>query len=155
MKLVALALCLPVVACQRAPGEEAPRSEPERTRIVAEISGSPDVSRTAPPAAPVEAAPAECSGGCSCGGGCSGGAELAEPAAAVPADAVWAELQVTGMHCGGCARRIKKALAGVDGVYGVEVDVGTRTVKVAMAPGKDPLAVAAPAIDALGYRVAR
>jgi Cu+-exporting ATPase len=146
MKLVPLALCLLLVACQRAPGDEARPSEPEQTRIVA---------AKAPPPAPAEAAPAECSGGCSCGGGCSGGAGDEPIAAAVPADAVWAELQVDGMHCGGCARRIKKALAGVDGVYGVEVDVGTRTVKVAMAPGRDALAVAAPAIDALGYRVAR
>ncbi|MCE9575674.1 MAG: heavy-metal-associated domain-containing protein [Deltaproteobacteria bacterium] len=84
---------------------------------------------------------------------------MAEPAftpkAAVPADAVWTELHVEGMHCGGCARRIQNALAKVDGVVGSEVDLGRKAVRVAARAGADPAALATPAIDQLGYRVVR
>jgi Cu+-exporting ATPase len=73
--------------------------------------------------------------------------------APVPADAQWTELQVAGMKCGGCARRIKTAVTGVTGVLGVDVNLATRTVRIATAKGKDGRVLAAPAIDALGYRV--
>ena len=84
---------------------------------------------------------------------------MAEPAytakAPVPADAVWTELHVEGMHCGGCARRIQNALAKVDGVVGSEVDLDRKAVRVAARAGADPVALATPAIDQLGYRVVR
>lgn len=75
------------------------------------------------------------------------------PAPAVPANAVWTDLHVAGMRCGGCARRIKTALATVDGVLGVEVDLATAQVRVATAAGIDAKGLARPAIDALGYQV--
>jgi Cu+-exporting ATPase len=75
------------------------------------------------------------------------------PAAPVPDDALWTALPVTGMHCGGCARRIQRALAKVDGILGVEVDLGTHTVNVAVAQGTDARALAVPAITSLGYGV--
>jgi len=73
--------------------------------------------------------------------------------ATVPPGAHWTELRVTGMHCGGCARRIERALAKVDGVLGVKIDVPTGSVKVATAAGADAKSLAAPSIDALGYHV--
>ncbi|MBS1124148.1 MAG: copper-translocating P-type ATPase [Deltaproteobacteria bacterium] len=97
---------------------------------------------------------ATCGG--SCGGSCGGGAASAVQWAEVPAGARWAKLQVTGMHCGGCARRIERALAKVDGVVGVEIDVATGSVKVAVASTIDPTdarGLVKPAIDALGYQV--
>ena len=77
----------------------------------------------------------------------------APPAKDVPADATWAALTVDGMHCGGCARRIQTRLAQLDGVVGSEVDLGTHTVRVAVKKGVDARAIAAPAIDELGYHV--
>jgi copper chaperone CopZ len=113
-------------------------------------------------AAPAPQPAAQCGGACggSCGGGasCGGascGGHVADtgPAPAVPANAVWTPLHVAGMRCGGCARRIKSALAHVDGVLGVEVDLATAQVRVATASGVDARGIAQPAIDALGYQV--
>ena len=73
--------------------------------------------------------------------------------APVPADAEWATLQVDGMMCGGCARRVQGRLAQLDGVVGSEVDLATKTVRVAVRKGVDARAIAAPAIDELGYHV--
>ncbi len=71
----------------------------------------------------------------------------------VPANAAWTNLHVAGMHCGGCARRIERALAKVDGVLGVKVDLDTASVKVATASGVDGRKLTKPTIDALGYQV--
>src|SRR5690348_14790767 len=74
------------------------------------------VAKAAPAVAPAPApAPATRSCGCgagmscgeSCGGQCGGGEAVAWT---VPQDATWTALHVTGMHCGGCARRIERAL---------------------------------------------
>lgn len=102
-----------------------------------------------------EPAPA-CTGDCggSCGGGCMAEAAEPEPApAALPANATWTAMTVEGMHCGGCARRVKRALAGVEGIAAVEVDLASKTVRVAALPGTDARALAAPRIDELGYHV--
>jgi copper chaperone CopZ len=103
---------------------------------------------------------ASCGGGATCGGTCGGSCGGGEAAgvqwAEVPAGAHWTKLQVTGMHCGGCARRIERALAKVDGVVGVDIDVATGSVKVATASTIAPDAtrgLVKPAIDALGYQV--
>ena len=115
-------------------------------------------------AIPAALTPAEhsCGGGGSCGGKCGndvgGGcaaamAEAAPTFAAVPSDARWTELKVTGMHCGGCARRIERGLAKVDGVLGVKVDLAAATVMVATAKTVDGRSLAKPAIDGLGYQV--
>ncbi len=73
--------------------------------------------------------------------------------AAVPEGASWTPLHVTGMHCGGCAKRIERALHDVKGVLAVKVDLGSAKVEVATAAGVDARALAKPAIDGLGYRV--
>lgn len=149
MKLVwTLLLSIALFACQKASPQETP--EPEKV-----AAASTTVVEAPPPA------PAECGGQCGgqCGGSCGGQAQP-ETTGTVPVawqsppdGTVWSEMKVTGMHCGGCARRIKNALAQVDGVYGCEIDVATATVKVAVGPGKDARTLAAPRIAALGYRV--
>lgn len=161
-----------VAACQKADegAGSAARAEPGAKPAPAATSTTTTVVPAA--AAPATAkAEASCGGACggSCGGACGGGAGCGggggcmaagadEPAAAVPADAQWTELKVTGMHCGGCARRVKKALAGVEGVAGVEVDWASGTVKIATPKDGDPVKVAAlatPKIDALGFQVVK
>ena len=122
------------------------------------------VAKAPPVAIPAALTPPQhtCGGDGSCGGKCGndvgGGcaAAMGEPAptfAAVPSDARWTELKVSGMHCGGCARRIERGLAKVDGVLGVQVDLAAATVKVATAKTIDGRTLAKPAIDSLGYRV--
>ena len=73
--------------------------------------------------------------------------------AALPANAAWTPLHVTGMHCGGCARRIERALKDVKGVLAVKVDLATAKVEVATVSGTDARSLAKPTIDGLGYRV--
>jgi len=140
MRIAVVVLLFAFAACQRASDPPAPPAP------------APVASQTEVVAAP---APQECGPSCggSCGGGCEGMADPPAPPTVVPSDAVWTELRVTGMHCGGCARRIRNALAQVDGVYGVEVDLSTATVRVATPKGRDGRALAGPRIDALGYHV--
>ncbi len=168
MRLSPLVLALSVVfavGCQRAsdPAEQSAKLVAERAAT------APSPGAMAPTAAPAPVTGGACGGGScgggSCGGACGGvacngaGGCMAEaavaPAAPVPQDAVWTELRVEGMHCGGCARRIQNALAKVDGVVGSEVDLGRKAVRVAARAGADPAALASPTIDQLGYRVVR
>jgi copper chaperone CopZ len=144
MRLAVLALVFAVASCQRA--DQAERS----AKIVSESRAS--VAAVAPP---VETG-GSCGGMGSCGGSCGGQCGGAGPDvswATVPAGSRWTEMRVTGMHCGGCAKRIERALAKTDGILGAEIDVTTGTVKVATAQGVDARGIAKPAIDALGYRV--
>ncbi len=97
-----------------------------------------------------------CGGACgpSCNGHCGpacGGGDA--PTWNTPDKATWTALHVTGMHCGGCARRIERALAKVDGVLGVKVDFPTAKVEVATAAGVDARHLVSSTIDGLGYHV--
>ena len=107
-----------------------------------------------------------CSGGAGCGASCGGtcggagggggcmAATGADPIwAPLPADSHWTPLTVAGMHCGGCARRIERALAKVDGVLGVKADVQLARVEIATKPGVDARALVKTTIDGLGYQV--
>ncbi|MBI0331045.1 heavy metal translocating P-type ATPase [Burkholderia plantarii] len=60
-------------------------------------------------------------------------------------------LRVSGMTCGGCARRVEKALAGVDGVEHASIDLGaaTATVEAGREVGAQALI---DAVVAAGYR---
>ena len=75
------------------------------------------------------------------------------PTFATPDGASWTALHVTGMHCGGCARRIERALAGVSGVLGVKADYSKASVEVATAAGVDARKLVGSTIDGLGYHV--
>lgn len=144
MRIAVVALLFAVAACQQAQSQPAPAEPASTTQVVAASTA----------AEPAHACGPSCGGQCGASGGqCEGMADPPAPPPAVPADAVWTELKVGGMHCGGCARRIRNALAQVEGVYGVDVDLATATVRVATAKGKDGRALAGPRIDALGYHV--
>jgi Cu+-exporting ATPase len=57
------------------------------------------------------------------------------------------------MRCGGCARRIERALASVDGVLAVKADVRMARIEIATKQGVDARALVKPTIDGLGYQV--
>ncbi|MDE3150303.1 MAG: heavy-metal-associated domain-containing protein [Acidobacteriota bacterium] len=52
-------------------------------------------------------------------------------------------LQIDGMHCGSCVRRVSQALAAVDGVQVEEVRVGAAKLSSAADPAPIELAIAA------------
>ncbi|MFT3696616.1 MAG: heavy-metal-associated domain-containing protein [Kofleriaceae bacterium] len=73
--------------------------------------------------------------------------------ATLPEGTKWTPLHVTGMKCSHCADKIEHALAKVDGVKGVRIDLDTAKVSIAVADGKDARTIAKPVIDSLGYHV--
>jgi copper chaperone CopZ len=111
----------------------------------------------APKPAPVAQEPHGCgcgmAPGASCNGSCGGQCGGEAPPLVAPANAAWTTLAVTGMHCGGCARRIERALASVTGVLGVQADFAQGQVRVATASGVDARHLVQPTIDGLGYHV--
>ena len=149
--LACLLLVSSLVACQRA--DSAQRS--------AEITANaPEPVSRATPAPAVAVAPTAksscgCSGGGSCSGSCGGscGGGTTPQWAAVPDKNAWTALQVTGMRCGGCGKKIERALANVDGVLAVKTDHKNARVEVATKPGVDARALVKPTIDGLGYQV--
>lgn len=140
-----LVVCVLLVACARDDRAE------QSARTVAKAAVQPAPATLALQPAGCAAQHASCGG--QCGGQCGAAAGDTPVWATVPPGAHWTELRVTGMHCGGCARRIERALAKVDGVLGVAIDVPTGSVKIATAAGTDAKSLAAPPIDALGYHV--
>jgi copper chaperone CopZ len=88
--------------------------------------------------------------------GCNKWNEAADAVAQrdIPADAEWSVMDVSGMHCGGCERRVIANLGGLDGVYAVEADAELGQVRVAYAKGNAHARDAARAkIGELGYKV--
>lgn len=63
-------------------------------------------------------------------------------------DAPAVELDVDGIKCGGCARKVDAALRGVEGVEAVEVDVESGRTRVS---GRAPAPSLVSALDAAGY----
>lgn len=129
------------VATDEAPADEAPADE-----------------------AAIGETPTATTGGSSCGGSCGEGGSCDEgggscgckqiPARAprnVPSTATWTSIEVQGMRCGGCAKKIEAAVATVEGVYDVRADHASGTVRVAAE--RDVRAHVTPRIAALGYRV--
>ena len=60
---------------------------------------------------------------------------------------------VTGMTCGGCVRRVGRAISELDGVVDVDVELATGAVNVTATNPVDVAAVKAAVADA-GYGVA-
>jgi copper chaperone len=58
-------------------------------------------------------------------------------------------LRIDGMHCEGCVRRVTQALAGVDGVYVKQVEVGAATVSID--PARATAEKAAAAVNGIGF----
>ncbi len=60
---------------------------------------------------------------------------------------------VEGMTCASCVARVEKALAGVKGVMGADVNLATERVAVSYDPGQVSFATMARAVEAAGYRL--
>jgi len=154
--ILALVLSLGLIGCTRADADRAPAEKTAAAPAPGAVALETEVAtRTA--AAPDHAMPAEAAGSCcgggqcgggecgggGCGGACGGGCGAAASAAATPtdapADARWSTMQVAGMHCGGCERRISAALAHLDGVVAVQADHATGQVRWAVASGRPDL----------------
>jgi copper chaperone len=60
-------------------------------------------------------------------------------------------LQIDGMHCGGCVRRVRAALTQLDGVTVEDVEVGR--ARGTVAPGSASPDALRAAIEALGFQV--
>lgn len=74
----------------------------------------------------------------------------AETTAAVPASGTHVALNVSGMHCGGCANSVHTALMAVPGVAGAQVDLQTGVVQVAYDAAKTTPDKLVAAVAALG-----
>lgn len=167
----ALAFALALIGCESAPAKpSADRTAAPVAAPTAPTAATTAAATTAAGTPATTAAHGSCGGACgaacggacgaacaqggSCGAACAHGAVAdAEAATPVPADAQWTLMHVTGMHCGMCAKRVKAALAQVDGVLGVEVDVGKGEVKVATGKGADARTLATAPITGLGFQV--
>jgi len=159
-----LALLVLVVGCQRLdPAEQSAaitqaRTEHAKPGAVVQLP-APDVLTRPTGADQTPAARNGCgctAGGESCNGTCGascGGNGPTPTWAALPEGTTWHALHVTGMHCGGCARKIERALAKVDGVVGVKIDFHAARVEIAVADGRDARTLVKPVIDGLGYHV--
>lgn len=159
MKLLALAAALlaglAVAGCDKHTAQGKP--QPAATRAQSPLKPV-KVMEEKPAAAAASAEQAgSCAGGMAAGESCEGGcdqwdAEAAQVAArAVPADAEWKTIPVSGMTCGGCERRIVAHLGKLDGVLAVEADAELGEVRIAMARGADLRRAAVERINALGY----
>jgi copper chaperone CopZ len=63
-------------------------------------------------------------------------------------------LAVSGMHCGGCVKRVERALGGTQGVASVKVDLLAGKAVVAYDPGAVTETVLKEAVRQLGFRCA-
>jgi copper chaperone CopZ len=158
-----LALLVLVVGCQRLdPAEQSAsltgaRAEHAKPGAVVQLP-TPD-EPTQPTGTDQTVAPKSC--GCaggseSCSGSCAGHCGGSDPDPSwgpLPEGTTWHALHVTGMHCGGCARKIERALAKIDGVLGVKIDFHAARVEIAVADGRDARKLVKPVIDGLGYHV--
>ena len=152
-----------VVGCQRIDAADKSASQQPKVAQAPKPAAVPRVDvpdqLTQPTGKDMTANKCGCAGGegtCGdkCGemaGGCGGGEAVAW--GALPEGTPWTALHVTGMKCGGCAKKIESALAKVDGVKGVKIDWQAGKVEIAVAEGKDARAIAKPVVDSLGYHV--
>jgi len=68
-------------------------------------------------------------------------------------DVLSTTLSVSGMTCGHCQEKVERALRGVTGVYGAEVDRGAGTAQVEAGDGvTNEMLIAA--VERAGYRAA-
>ena len=151
-----------VVGCQRIDAAEKSASQQPKVAQAQKPAAVPRVDTpdqlTQPTGKDMTAHKCGCVGGegtCGdqCGemGGCGGGEAVTW--GPLPEGTPWTALHVTGMKCGGCAKKIESALAKVDGVKGVKIDWQAGKVEIAVAEGKDARTLAKPVVDSLGYHV--
>lgn len=71
---------------------------------------------------------------------------------AAPAKVATASFKVDGMHCDGCADKVKSGLAAKDGVVKVEVSVADKRVTVTYDAAKLDVSKVAKLITEIGYK---
>jgi copper chaperone len=71
-----------------------------------------------------------------------------------PAHVATASFKVEGMHCAGCADKLKSGLAATAGVMSADVSVADKRVTVKYDADKLDVAKIAKLIDGLGYKAA-
>lgn len=64
------------------------------------------------------------------------------------------EVEIDGMHCGGCEDRVQTGLSRLDGVRSVEADHEAGTARVTFVAGKRDDPALRRAVGELGYEVA-
>jgi copper chaperone len=74
--------------------------------------------------------------------------------APAPAHVATASFKVEGMHCDGCADKVRTGLAGKEGIVKVEVSVANKRVTVSFDADKLDVAKVAKLISDLGYKAA-
>ena len=77
-------------------------------------------------------------------------ASTSAPAAAPLPEGARANLDVTGMHCGACADKVKSALLQVDGVKGANVDAASGHAEVSFDDKKTNLDALVKAVNKTG-----
>ena len=102
--------------------------------------------------AATEAAPQTEKKGGGCGGGCKCGAKKADPEL-VATDGSIVKFKATQMSCGGCANKVKKLLASVDGVKDVAVNLETKVVTVSYDGQKTDAAKIKDSFKQINYNV--
>lgn len=172
--LLGIAIALLLVGCARSEGAPAATSgsDPAATTAAAPATAPAAVAAETAVSepAPVSTAPAmaaekggsccgggagggTCGGGAGCGGMCGGAMAAPTPPTDGPANAAWSSLKVSGMRCGGCAKRIMAAVGKLDGVVAVQADHGTGQVLWAVHKGdRDRRDLVAGEIQKLGYQ---
>jgi len=164
---VALLLVMSTSSCEKTDSPSQPASasktvaSPVAAKPAAAVAAAPH--KTAAVAKSTEGQQHNCAGekktGAACGGPGSSCNQWDEAAAKVikrtpPKDAKWTTFSVSGMHCGGCERRIIANLGQLEGVVSVEADAESGKVRVASAPdGKVGRAQLVSTIEGLGYKV--
>ncbi len=63
------------------------------------------------------------------------------------------KLKISGMTCAMCSKAVEKALSGLDGVQGAEVNLGNETASLDFDPGKVNIAEMETAVKDAGYNV--
>lgn len=123
--LLVCSLC--VSGCEK---NQAPKNAEEGATVAKTVSSAP--------AKGADENSAECGDGEECGGGCNQWDDAAAKVIkrGVPEDAVWADVKVGGMRCGGCERKVIAKVGALAGVLGVEADAEMGQVRIALASDK-------------------
>ncbi len=82
---------------------------------------------------------------------CSGKAAAKPAATAVTEGESIAYFKAAAMRCGGCAGKVKNAIGAVDGVNGVDIDLSTKSVKVAYDASKTNVEALKDAFHSIEY----
>lgn len=164
MRIALVVALVGLVGCQRIDAAERSAEATKKVAVAPKPAAVPRVDtpdQLTQPTGKDMTAPKQC--GCAggegtcgdqCGeaaGGCGGGEAVQW--GALPEHTAWTKLHVSGMKCGGCAKKIETALHEIDGVKGVKIDWQAGKVEIAVADGRDARAIAKPVVDGLGYHL--